>query len=709
VNLYYPNDTIAQSHSVDNIDLWKIANTLWRGKWFLLVCTLFCFSIADLYIRKIAVPLYPATAKIVLNEGQHKKILTNIESVTSKGPITDISINTELEVLRSRKLVGQLVDSLDLTNQAFFNKYLQVPPLLKRIRTMLFSLIDLDYEYPKLTASPQIIRSNVISSVVNAMKFSNSKNTRVINVSVTTTDSNLSVLIANTMVKLYIENQIQMKLDELGIATKFLYDRTSDLKYEFEKLKTELANFSSQSELVNPVVLEGQKIQLRDLRIRISEARALFKKDTNSRIILQSLKKEGNINDLISYAENFRLNNAISQYGNDKITLDNLNRKVNHFMLDIEAEAERKKKQLMALETSEGLLAKQIARQSQELIVFQQLEHETEAARHLYESFFTRLSEMNVQLGLEAADSRVLSPATKREPSGPKRSQTLTISSALGLIMGAVFLLFWELRFTGYRSSNELSENIGQSVLANVPLIPLHDRKSVISYLKNKPNSVVSEAVRNLRTSILMSKSDTVPQVIMFTSSVPKEGKTMLTFALAQNMLGLGKRIILIEADIRRSAYSINIDRKNTVSLIDILVGNKEFKDVNPFLEELGFDILTATKSEINAADLFASQRFSELLIELREHYDHILIDSPPVLAVSDARVIGAKTDANIYIVEWNKTTRAQVEQGLDMLSSIGVVTTGIVLNQIDLDKIRTFGQTNQYGYDSYGSEYYEN
>ena len=104
MNLYYPNDTIAQSHSVDNIDLWKIAKHTLEGVNGFYWCVLFfVFSIAELYIRKIAVPLYPATAKIVLNEGQHKKILTNIESVTSKGPITDISINTELEVLRSRK------------------------------------------------------------------------------------------------------------------------------------------------------------------------------------------------------------------------------------------------------------------------------------------------------------------------------------------------------------------------------------------------------------------------------------------------------------------------------------------------------------------------------------------------------------------------------------------------------------------------------
>ena len=194
----------------------------------------------------------------------------------------------------------------------------------------------------------------------------------------------------------------------------------------------------------------------------------------------------------------------------------------------------------------------------------------------------------------------------------------------------------------------------------------------------------------------------------MLTSSVPKEGKTILTYALAQNMVGLGKRILLIEADIRRRDHSVKIDRNNTVALLDLMMGHKEFKDVNPFVEEIGFDILTATRSDMNAADLFASERFPKLLTELREYYDYIIIDSPPVLSVPDARLISTVSDINIYIVKWNKTSRAQVDQGLDMISSIGTKTIGLVLNQIDPNKTKTYGYTGSYGYDTYGSKYYE-
>jgi Mrp family chromosome partitioning ATPase len=137
-------------------------------------------------------------------------------------------------------------------------------------------------------------------------------------------------------------------------------------------------------------------------------------------------------------------------------------------------------------------------------------------------------------------------------------------------------------------------------------------------------------------------------------------------------------------------------------------MGHKEFKDVNPFVEELGFDILSATRSDMNAADLFASERFPKLLTELREYYDYIIIDSPPVLSVPDARLISTISDISIYIVKWNKTTHAQVEQGIDMITSMGVKTIGLVLNQIDSNKAKTYGYTGSSGYDTYGSKYYE-
>ena len=233
------------------------------------ICSFLCWRCRLLLSGTLPFLLYPATAKIALKENQPEKILTDIESLMANGPITDSGINTELEVLRSRDLVGKLVDSLDLINQPDFNPLLREPRLSNQIKTQLFTFFGVASEKPKISRSPEEVRSIAISSVLNTMAFSNTKNTRVINISVMTTKPALSVLMANKMAMLYIENQIQFKLDALASATEFLSSRTSELKHDFEKLKAELANFSSQSELVNPTVLKSQEIQLRDMRTRL--------------------------------------------------------------------------------------------------------------------------------------------------------------------------------------------------------------------------------------------------------------------------------------------------------------------------------------------------------------------------------------------------------------------------------------------------------
>jgi capsular exopolysaccharide synthesis family protein len=691
----------------DEIDLLALAGTLWRGKWIIAAITLFFIFMGGYYAFRMAVPLYPATATIALNEGQ-QQVISDIESIMSGGPVNSSAINTELEVLRSRDLVGQLVDHLDLVSRPEFNGLLREPTLSDDIRAYIMSLIGRANDGETTQPSPEAIRASVVSAVRGAISVSNARNTLVIHISVTTTDTQLSVAMANALAELYIENQIQVKLDALASATEFLSRRTSELRQSLEELETDLTEFSEQAELVSPAVLEAQSLQLRELRTRLSEARERVVEETATLSSLQALWEVGDLEAFVAAADEFRLNRALAQYRDDLISLEELEAEVERFILQHEAQVERDSEQLEALRASEATLAGQIERQSQELIALQQLERETETARLLYETFFTRLQEINVQQGLETADSRLLSEAIPRPPSSPRKSRILALAGILGLMLGAGLVLLREMRFAGFRTADELRNHSEIRVLASIPLIPAKERKSVISFLKDKPNSVISEAVRNLRTSILMSNIDHPPRVIMLTSSIPGEGKTTLALALARNMVGLGKRVLLIEADIRRRVYSEYMDTEKTVALLDLLTEKVQPEDVSPYVEDLGFDVLTGTKSDVNAADLFASERFSSLLKNLREHYDYILIDTPPVLAVPDARVIGSLSDANIYVVQWNGTTRTQVRQGLEMLGSVSVDITGLVLNKLDARKMKTYGYGGQYGYDTYGSSYYD-
>jgi capsular exopolysaccharide synthesis family protein len=340
----------------------------------------------------------------------------------------------------------------------------------------------------------------------------------------------------------------------------------------------------------------------------------------------------------------------------------------------------------------------------------QQLTREVETARLLYESFFTRLQETAVQQGLETADARVLSEAVPRGASSPNRRMILALSLVLGTMIGIAIVLLREWRFAAFRTGDELRQATGRRVLGTVPSMGTDDRRSTLEHMKANPNSVFAEAVRNLRTSILMSNIDKEPQVILITSAIPGEGKTTLSIALTRYLASMeGKRALLFEADIRRKTLRAYVDHEPRVALMDILLAKTPSEDIDLYNEELGIEVLAGADTGGNAADLFASRRFGDLMEALRGEFDYIVMDAPPVLAVPDARVLATYADAIAFVVKWSLTSKTQVQQGLDMLDSVGADVTGMVMSQVDQQKMKSYGYGGQYGYDGYSSKYYNN
>ena len=243
-------------------------------------------------------------------------------------------------------------------------------------------------------------------------------------------------------------------------------------------------------------------------------------------------------------------------------------------------------------------------------------------------------------------------------------------------------------------------------MIGQIPTIPSRNRANVLQYLTDKPNSAAAEAVRNLRTSLLLANIDMPPRVIMSTSSIPGEGKTTQSISLAQNLSGLGKKVLLVEGDIRRRVFSEYFDIHDKPGFLSVLAGEASLQSAVTFNEQLQADILLGETSKVNAADLFSSDTFAQFLGTLRDAYDYVIIDTPPVLAVPDARVIGQHVDAIIYTVKWDSTTHRQVNDGLKSLANVNLKVTGLVLSQIDQRGMKRYGYGDSYGaYQAYYSD----
>jgi len=370
----------------------------------------------------------------------------------------------------------------------------------------------------------------------------------------------------------------------------------------------------------------------------------------------------------------------------------------------VQADAARLEAQARSLSMAvEGLMAT-IEGQSQDLIRLDQLKREAESSRLLYEHFQARLKETTAQLGLQQADSRILSQAVLPDrPSAPRKGRILAISGLLGLLLGVVFVVIRDQQTRRIRSARALEALTGQVVLSQIPVIPAKGRQASISWLQANPTSAPAEAIRNLRTSILLGNRETLPQVLTITSANPEEGKTTVAAALAQNMARMGRRVLLIEGDVRNRTLSRSLGFGEAAAAglsAGIAAPDSLARLVQP--APWGGDVLLADRAPVDTVDLFASDGFAALIATARGSYDMVLIDTPPVLAVPDARVIAQASDAVLFVVRWNRTLSDQVVEALGQLDHVHARVAGLVITQVTAEGLRHYG----YGYgQGYGQE----
>lgn len=728
----HSKQTVASADE-DEIDLMELVRALWRGKGTIILFALIAVICGGYYLSQIATARYQSSVDITINLRNTEVV--DLQSVVS-GVSTDYSsLRTELEIIRSRGILEQVVDELDLSNDPDFNPALREPSDFDRyinefktrtkdfVTGIIYSLIpagspnktdNLDSPEPSEAAASdtasQQTRDRMIGMLRGSVSASVKGDTYVFVISVTTGSPEMSQEIANTLADVYIQDQIAVKFEATEQAVTWLSERVTNLEQELKAKEDTLKEALSETDMINPETLEGLNLQAKDLRDRLQETQNQIDQ-TETRISrLRGLRDAESFDEIVEVTEDRTLGRLLDAVQNDdQDALQMFDQRLETILQTAESDLERLRNQARALQNSSEQLEQRIDRQSTDLVRIQQMQREVEATRTLYETFLTRLKETSVQRGLQQADSRVLSRAMPGGQVAPRSSLVLALSLVLGGTVGGGLVLIRNFMHNVFRTSEDLEAATGILVMGQVPKMPIKARKELVTYLSDKPMSASAEAIRNLRTSILLSNIDTPPQVIMTTSSVPGEGKTTASIALAMNFSGLGKRVLLMEGDMRRRSFSNYFDAPHNTGLITALSGDKPVDEIIISYPDIGTDVLMAERSRANAADLFSSERFRKFLEEMREIYDVIIIDTPPVLVVPDARVIGQHADSTIFLVAWDSTHRGQVKAALANLASVNLNVSGLVLSQIDPKGMRKYGYGEKYGtYANYGKSYYE-
>lgn len=324
----------------------------------------------------------------------------------------------------------------------------------------------------------------------------------------------------------------------------------------------------------------------------------------------------------------------------------------------------------------------------------------------LYDQVVKRLDELKLLQDYGGYKTAIISPATRGVQVSPIFLQSLLIGVMLGALIGFGLAYLAEANDKTYRSPGEVSEHLGLPIVGHIPVIERESGKPVgnsrmdrtmVTYFK--PKSRQAESYRAIRTSLYFSTRGEQHKVIQITSPNPGDGKTTLSANLAVSIAQSGKRVLLIDADFRRPRIHELLGIEKSIGMSSVINGDTELPDAIQATEVENLWGLACGPRPNNPCELLSSRRFAELLEILREQYDFVLVDTPPVLAVTDPSVVAPRVDGVLVMLRLSTRTRGEAKEATEVLASVGANTLGIIVNGVS--------KTGGYGYGyGYGNKY---
>ncbi|MEM1314080.1 MAG: polysaccharide biosynthesis tyrosine autokinase, partial [Pseudomonadota bacterium] len=626
-------DAAAPQASDEIPSLWQLMSVVWQGK--LTVAAFgFGFALAAMALVYMVTPLFTATSVVMLDEREENII--DVENVISGFSPDFYSILAEIEVLQSRKLAGRVVDAADLTELPFYNPALTAEEEPNAVVGLIFGAADLfktavrnavsDAEAPSdaVFDAEYWAREQAIDVFLENLSVRSVSDTYVYALTVQSESPVLSADLANRMANLYILEQLETKFEATEAATQWLSDRVAELEVELEQSEAAVETFNKSTDLVSEESFAAASRQLKELRERRDETSDRLDETTAQSGTLAAAMQAGDLEAATLAAATPALSRLAREAGNPAASDDARTAAEIRFeqaagaLLDrLRTEEARLAGQIDSLDASVAELSLRLESQTADMVELRQLQRESEAQRRIYEQFLRRLNETSVQQGVQQADARVLSPAVADfVPAYPRKTLTVLAAGFLGGLVGIAVVLLLDKMNRSFRTPEQLERFSGLSVLGTIPVAPVRMRRGLLDYARSHSSSSLMEAIRNLRTGVLTARIDDPPQVIMLSSSLPKEGKTTTSLLLAQNAASLGKKALLIECDFRRRTFRNYFDTEGRAGLMSLLMREKTWDEIVHHDEVSGLDVIIGEESQTNAADVFASQRFREFVEE---------------------------------------------------------------------------------------------
>jgi len=735
-----------EEHKEKQIDLRQYLGVMIKRRW--VIFTIFTVLVLTVAVNTFtAVPIYQATARIVIEkENPNLVSIQEVMAVDSTG--TDY-YQTQYKIIESRAVAREVIRRLDLSNSTEFfpqpkdtiisNIKGWIRDTLSNARAWIKSLLktgeDKDGANAQAedNASPD---SELVSAFIDRIEVSPIRNSRLVDVSAEAKDPVMAARMANELVKSYIDKNLETKLLAAKDAVQWLGERVSDERKKVEAAEKALLRYKEDNQIITGFSSDVENVtaqKLAELNAQVVDAeshrveaetryhQALTLKnapdmlDSIPEVLSNDLVKEIKKMEVTLYS---RMSELSKKYGRNHPQMQAIESELADLKKRKAVEARRvvnslKNEYKLALAREESLkhaLAKQKAESlnfNKKAVQFGVLQRETESSKHMYELLIKRFKETSLTEEMKTGNIRIIDKAEiPRLPVKPKKKRNLLLAVIVGLSLGVGLAFFLEYLDNTIKLPEEIKDELKIPYLGPVPAFSQDGNQRTVPrdlVTIHSPKSIASESYRGIRTGILFSSADTTPQVIMVTSAGPKEGKTVLSANLSVCMANAGSGTLLVDGDMRRPRIHklFEIDRK--IGLSSILVGTESPENAIVASSIQGLDILPVGPIPPNPSEIVGSKKMELFLNDLRKKYSRIIIDSPPISAVTDAVALAQMVDTMLLVIRAGETPRQLIQNSLEQLYAVNANVLGAILNAVSVGRDSYYYY--QYYYYYYGED----
>jgi polysaccharide biosynthesis transport protein len=674
-----------------------------------------------------ATPIYEGRVQLLIEADTPKVV--NFAEVINEAQSRQDYYQTQYRLLQSRSLAKATLDKLKLWQHEELGGAPEdkAPGMMAGVFASVSGLFSSAEAAEPPLATETEEQQPIIRAFLDKLSVSPIRNSRLVDVSYRSADPKIAAQVANELADSYINQNLDYRFTSTQEATTFLGEQIAEQRKRVEATELALQKYREQNDAVALDDRQDIVVQkLADLNAAVTKAKT------------ERLEKEALYNQLRTIQNNSAaldtfpaiLSNTFIQQ--QKAELANLQRSFaamgeklgerhpdmvkvrsqieltqTRLQGEIGKEVQSVRNQFLAAQAQENSLVQALEQQKQEAlgmnrkgIEYGVLQRDAESNRQIYDSLLKRANETGVSGELKTSNIRVVDRAdVPMNPVSPRRSLNLLLAIFGGAFLGLGLVFFTDYLDNRIKTPEDIVQHLGLPSLGMIPAAPKPDSTDPMI---DASDPIFSEAFRALRTNVLFSSAEEGTHTVVVTSTGPGEGKSLVTANLALALAKANQRVLLIDADLRRPRVHAIFGKKQDPGLSNLMIGAIKASDVVQRGRVQNLWILPAGKVPPNPAELLGSKRFNEFLKSLKGHFDWVLIDSPPVMAVADACVIAHRTTGVIFVVSSDTTSRHAARQALEQLAQAHARVIGGVLNRVDL-------QRNPYYYSKYYRKEYSN